>query len=274
MTPRIWAVARRGARLRTLVEAKLAELTQTVQLDDSGRRTAALDVLRTGRASALTGQVRAQVQFLVSRSNALVTDQRTRAAAEQQLATWATIAAAVASGALLGLLGLLVQRFRRGEIAWRSARDDAERALVEVERLAATVPETATTLQRALLPQKVLNPPGVAVATRYRGASGHENIGGDWYDTIALPDGALALVIGDVEGHDLTAASVMGLVRGAMRSYALEGHPPSVVVEQVNTFLLSTDIERLVTLAYVQLYPEDRILTATLAGHPAPGRPP
>ncbi|MDQ1286924.1 MAG: hypothetical protein QG622_489 [Actinomycetota bacterium] len=128
-----------------------------------------------------------------------------------------------------------------------------------------------TTLQTALLPPEVVSdPPRLDVAATYRGAGADDRIGGDWYDTIALPAGGLALVIGDVEGHDLIAASVMGLVRGAVRSYALEGHPPSVIMECVNTFMLSCGIDRMVTLAYVQLYPDDAIATVALAGHPGP----
>jgi serine phosphatase RsbU (regulator of sigma subunit) len=127
-----------------------------------------------------------------------------------------------------------------------------------------------TTLQTALLPADVTSHGGVAVAARYRAAGRHDQVGGDWYDTIPLPAGGLALVIGDVEGHDLTAASVMGLVRGAVRSYAIDGHPPSIVLQRVGAFLLSAGIERLVTMAYVQLYPGDTVATIAVGGHPAP----
>ena len=129
----------------------------------------------------------------------------------------------------------------------------------QLTRSEATAQESLATLQQALLPPEVVSQRGVSVASRYQAAGIYDQIGGDWYDTIALPTGGLALVIGDVEGHDLTAASVMALVRGAVRSYALEGHPPSIVLERVNTFLLSAGVERLVTMAYVQLYPDDTI---------------
>ncbi len=128
----------------------------------------------------------------------------------------------------------------------------------------------AVSLQRALLPYAVAAPEGVEVAGRYRAAGDHGEVGGDWYDTVALPGGGVALVVGDVEGHDLVAASVMGLVRGAVRAYALEGHPPSVVLERVNDFVFSAGIERLVTLGYAELYTDGRTLTIALAGHPAP----
>lgn len=137
-------------------------------------------------------------------------------------------------------------------------------------RSEASAQESLATLQQALLPAEVLSPPWVEVAARYRAAGADDQIGGDWYDTIALPTGGLALVIGDVEGHDLTAASIMGLVRGAVRSYALEGHPPSIVMSRVNAFLFSAGITRLITMAYIQLYPDDTTATVTIAGHPAP----
>lgn len=126
------------------------------------------------------------------------------------------------------------------------------------------------TLEATLLPHDTVTVPGVRIAARYRAASTDKQIGGDWYDSIALPEGGLGLVIGDVEGHDLTAASVMGLVRSAVHAYALEGHPPSLVLERANAFLSSIGTDRLVTLGYVRLHPGSRALTAAVAGHPPP----
>ncbi|HEY6798897.1 MAG TPA: ATP-binding SpoIIE family protein phosphatase [Kineosporiaceae bacterium] len=145
-------------------------------------------------------------------------------------------------------------------------RDEARR-LAAAEAAARTA---LTSLQTALLPRDVGSGPGVHVAVRYRAADALHHLGGDWYDTIALPGGGTALVIGDVEGHDLTAASVMGLVRGAVRSYALEAHTPSMVLERVSTFLVSAGIDRLVTMAYAEVHPDDGTVTIALGGHPQP----
>lgn len=152
-------------------------------------------------------------------------------------------------------------------VAIMVAERDAARARAASDRAAQ---EALTTLQRALLPRGVASAGGLPVASRYRAADSLHRIGGDWYDTTVLPSGGTALVIGDVEGHDLQAASVMGLVRGAVRSYALEGHSPAGVLERVNTFLVSAGSDRLVSMVYVELHPGDTMATVAVAGHPPP----
>ncbi len=122
------------------------------------------------------------------------------------------------------------------------------------------------TLQRSLLPQMVEQPVGARIAARYRSGGAGVDVGGDWWDVIPLP-GAVGLVMGDVEGHDLAAAAIMGQVRSAVRAYALEGHPPRVVLERANDFLASLRLERLVTVAYLQVHPNELLVTAVSAGH-------
>lgn len=123
-------------------------------------------------------------------------------------------------------------------------------------------------LQRSLLPRALATAPGLATAARYVPSNATARIGGDWYDVIALPGGGVALVMGDVEGHDLGAAALMGLVRSAVRAYALDGHAPSVVLSRTNAFLSSLDLSRIVTLSYAQLHPLERLVIAASAGHP------
>ena len=155
-------------------------------------------------------------------------------------------------------------------VAIMIAERDAARARAHSE-LAAQ--EALTTLRWALLPTQLVSGQDgqdLTIASRYRAANEVGLIGGDWYDRAILPGGGTALIIGDVEGHDLYAASVMGLVRGAVRGFALEGHPPAIILERVSSFLLSAGIDRLVTMAYLQLYPGTTMATVALAGHPAP----
>lgn len=188
---------------------------------------------------------------------------------------WASLTMRVATYTALAIGGLvsvlrqlaLYEAWSESELGRREAQLRA--SLDRSEELLATATATATTLQSALLPQRLGTPDGITTAARYRAAGAYADIGGDWYDTVPLPSGGVALVIGDVEGHDLVAASLMGLVRAAVRSYALEGHAPSVVLDRVNGFLATTGTERLVTMAYVEVYPDDRLLTVALAGHPA-----
>ncbi|MFE1177171.1 SpoIIE family protein phosphatase [Streptomyces sp. NPDC058773] len=132
----------------------------------------------------------------------------------------------------------------------------------------------ATELQRGMLPRGPLTVPGVTIAARYQAATSGMWIGGDWYDAISLPDGGVALVIGDVQGHSVHAASLMGRLRTAVHAYANEGHPPAAVLERTNRLLaeLNTDSDRALfaTCCYLALTPSDGTLRVCRAGHPAP----
>jgi PAS domain S-box-containing protein len=129
----------------------------------------------------------------------------------------------------------------------------------------------ADTLQRALLPQSLPELPGVAFASRYVPGEVGSSAGGDWYDVIDLPDGTVAFVIGDVAGHGIEAASVMGQVRTAVRAYGLEGHGPRSVVGLVHDLLRSFyGGEQMVTMLYVVVDPLTLEARVVNAGHPPP----
>ena len=99
--------------------------------------------------------------------------------------------------------------------------DLAGRAALSVNnaRLYQREHRVAEALQRSLLPE-LPTLPGLTVASRYEAATVGVDVGGDWYDVLALPDGAVGLAIGDVMGHDLPAAATMGQLRSMVRSYA------------------------------------------------------
>ncbi|MDQ1708719.1 MAG: hypothetical protein QOG49_104, partial [Frankiaceae bacterium] len=122
-------------------------------------------------------------------------------------------------------------------------------------------------LQRSLLPPQLPAIPGLDVAARYAASEATMDIGGDWFDVIALPAGAVGIVMGDVEGHDLGAAALMGLVRSAVRAYAIEEHPPAVIMALANEFLASLGRGRLVTVSYSQMHPNEGLITTVSAGH-------
>jgi PAS domain S-box-containing protein len=123
-------------------------------------------------------------------------------------------------------------------------------------------------LQRHLLPRQLPDIPGVAVAVQYESSGAGVDIGGDWFDVVPLPGGAVGLVIGDVEGHDVEAAALMGLVRSAVRAYALEGHPPALILDRANQYLAGLHADRLVTVCYLQLHPAEQLVITASAGHP------
>jgi PAS domain S-box-containing protein len=135
----------------------------------------------------------------------------------------------------------------------------------------------ADTLQRALLPKELPRPDGFELAARYLPAEAGLTAGGDWYDVVPLPDGSIAVVIGDVAGHGLDAASLMGQLRLAIRAYALEGHPPEIVVTRADALLQQMAPEVMVTLLYVQVDAATNEAHVVNAGHPpfgvfSPGR--
>ncbi|GAA3847870.1 ATP-binding SpoIIE family protein phosphatase [Streptomyces sedi] len=99
--------------------------------------------------------------------------------------------------------------------------------------------ELSADLQHAMGPSPMPRVPGLAIAARYVPTGAGLQVGGDWYDVIPLPSGRVALVIGDVQGHDVRAAAVMAQLRIALRAYASEGHHPDAVLSRASRFLAS-----------------------------------
>ncbi|MGV9757290.1 SpoIIE family protein phosphatase [Streptomyces tricolor] len=133
-------------------------------------------------------------------------------------------------------------------------------------------------LQRSMLPSLGPEIPGMRVAARYIPTGGGLQVGGDWYDLIPLPSGRFALVIGDVQGHDVRAAGLMGQLRIALRAYAAEGHRPDAVLSRASRFLHGVthagddppaDL-RFATCLYVEADPPTGRLEIARAGHPHP----
>ncbi|MDT9690768.1 SpoIIE family protein phosphatase [Streptomyces sp. P9(2023)] len=154
--------------------------------------------------------------------------------------------------------------------------------------------ELSLGLQRTMMP--VLGPgiPGLHVAARYVPTGGGLQVGGDWYDMIQLPGGRIALVIGDVQGHDVRAAGLMGQLRIALRAYASEGHRPDAVLSRASRFLYGITNgdthethagesgdggadgdrpdsgPRFATCLYLEIDPVTGIVDIARAGHPDP----
>jgi PAS domain S-box-containing protein len=129
----------------------------------------------------------------------------------------------------------------------------------------------AETLQRSLLPERLPRLAGMAAAARYLPAAAEAEVGGDWYDVIPIPGGGVGMVMGDVAGKGLAAASMVGRLRSALRAYALEGHEPVHAVEQLNR-LVWTEAEdsQMATLVYVVVDPAEGVLRWVNAGHVPP----
>jgi serine phosphatase RsbU (regulator of sigma subunit) len=121
-----------------------------------------------------------------------------------------------------------------------------ERALYARDR------EVAAALQRSLLPT-VTDLPGISAAARYLVSGSAAQVGGDWYDLFALPDGAIGVAIGDVMGHDVTAAAAMGQLRSVLRSYAYEGSSPSIVLDRMDRLVQGFGMAEVATAIYGRL---------------------
>jgi serine phosphatase RsbU (regulator of sigma subunit)/FixJ family two-component response regulator/anti-sigma regulatory factor (Ser/Thr protein kinase) len=149
------------------------------------------------------------------------------------------------------------------------AADRAGRAIERARRFQQEH-ETAVTLQRSLLPDRLPDIPGLALAARYLpGAAGTE-VGGDWYDVIPLADGRVGIAMGDVVGRGIPAASLMGQLRNGLRAYAIEGHSPAAVLERLDRLVQSLNPGRMATLLYLVLDSDGRNATFANAGHLPP----
>ncbi|WP_285565516.1 MULTISPECIES: SpoIIE family protein phosphatase [unclassified Streptomyces] len=130
--------------------------------------------------------------------------------------------------------------------------------------------EFATGLQSAMLPRRIHDIEGGEIAVRYHAAWSGRQVGGDWYDVIALPKDRFGIVVGDVQGHDTHAAAIMGQLRIALRAYAAEGHPPSTVLARASRFLAELDTDRFATCTYAQVDLGTGTVRVVRAGHFGP----
>ncbi|WP_232295109.1 PP2C family protein-serine/threonine phosphatase [Parafrankia sp. EUN1f] len=129
---------------------------------------------------------------------------------------------------------------------------------------------TVETLQRAILPPQLPVVPGVQLTARYLPAGRDVGIGGDWYDATVLPDGTLALAVGDVGGHGLRATALMAELSHSARAYALHGLSPAAITTQLSANLAGSGSEILATAVIAQLDPATGRFSWSCAGHPPP----
>lgn len=141
---------------------------------------------------------------------------------------------------------------------------------IDAAQIYAREHHVADTLQRALLPERLPLDDGLAFDAAYLPGTDEAIVGGDWYDAFRLPDGRIAFSIGDVAGHGLRAAIVMGEVRQAFRAAALNPNSPSLVLERANTIVNMRANPVMVTAIFGIVDPRDNVVTYASAGHPPP----
>ncbi len=153
-------------------------------------------------------------------------------------------------GVLTALGGLIAQALERARLY------DAEFAL-------------ARGLQSALLPHRLPTLPGLRVTGRYLPGTRGMDIGGDWYDVIPTGD-EVALIVGDVEGHNVAAAAAMGQLRSAVRAFVTAGHRPSDVVADTNRLHMDLDPALLASCCFARFHPRSGMVRIVRAGHLPP----
>ncbi|MFC4785316.1 SpoIIE family protein phosphatase [Nocardioides sp. MAHUQ-72] len=164
-------------------------------------------------------------------------------------------------GSDLALIDVLVRTVARA--IERSRLDEQlERELAEERAL-------GLAFQRSLLPDIPLRIGDVELAAQYRTGDPGVHVGGDWFDAITV-DGGMVLVVGDVQGHDVRAAGLMGQLRTVVRAATSDGHPPSGVLARAADYLDRLGSDLLATVLVVQIDVRSRLATAACAGHLPP----
>jgi PAS domain S-box-containing protein len=150
--------------------------------------------------------------------------------------------------------------------------DLAARAAVHIDnaRLYTRERHAAVTLQRSLLPRDVPQVAGLDIAYRYQPASRAAEIGGDWFDVIPLEHGQVALVVGDVIGHGIRAAAIMGQLRTTIATLARLGCPPDQIMRQLSGVVAAHGEEVGATCLHAIYDPRSRWCRLTSAGHLPP----
>jgi PAS domain S-box-containing protein len=152
------------------------------------------------------------------------------------------------------------------------ARDFARRAALALEhaRLYERERSTADALQRAMLPAQLPLLEHIKFSASYSAASESQRVGGDFYDAFELPDGRVALTIGDVTGHGLQAAVIMGEIRQALRAAAFERAEPSAILDRASRLLVASGRTVFVTAIFGVLDTQTGKFAYATAGHPPP----
>ncbi|MFY1679801.1 MULTISPECIES: SpoIIE family protein phosphatase [unclassified Streptomyces] len=161
-------------------------------------------------------------------------------------------------------------RFRAEERAVMTSLAGLVAQALDRARLYDVKHELAHGLQQALLPGTLPAVAGLRVAARYLPATWGMDIGGDFYDLIPLGDTAVAAVIGDVQGHNVAAAALMGQVRTGVHSHATAGTAPDEVLARINRLLVDIGPDLFTSCLYARIDLSAGVMSLATAGHPPP----
>jgi serine phosphatase RsbU (regulator of sigma subunit) len=138
------------------------------------------------------------------------------------------------------------------------------------ERMYTEQRSISQTLQHALLPERLPEPPGLQVGARYVPAAGGVDIGGDWYDIVEVDERRVLLIIGDVSGHGLRAATTMAMLRHAALAYVAQDAAPASVLAKLSDFVNSRSHDYFATVLCALIDVDSHSVTLASAGHLAP----
>jgi serine phosphatase RsbU (regulator of sigma subunit) len=177
--------------------------------------------------------------------------------------------------AIVGVVISLAAALMTDRLAKRRRR--AERLAGELDQLAAENRELyieqrgiAHTLQRALLPSRLPRLPGLRVDAQYVPAQAGGDIGGDWYDVVAVGERQALLVIGDVSGHGIDAATTMALLRHATLAYIAQDHRPGLILRRLSDFVGGIAHDYFATVLCALIDIDAHRVTLASAGHLPP----
>ena len=180
----------------------------------------------------------------------------------------------IARGTALGNLTLLRRSDRPSfdELDVTMVEELCRRTAVCVDngRLYRRESRAAAELQKTMLPDTPPVVAGAQICYRYVPANEAVRVGGDWFDAIPLPGGRLALVVGDVMGHGLTSAAIMGQFRTAVRTLAAQDLPPGQLLRQLDDLARRLGDDYIATCIYVVYDPVTRRCEVANAGHLPP----
>ncbi len=224
------------------------------------------EVLRTARSSLL-----AEItdDLLVA---AAQDEEHLRLMRELRLSS-AVLVPLVARGEVLGVITWVTsaaeRRYDDTDVAF--AEDLARRCAVAIDNsvLHSQTQQVAAQLQEAVLPDLSPTIEGWEIAHAYDPA-GRTEVGGDFFDSFELPDGRLALFVGDVMGRGVAAAAAMAQMRASMRAFVAVDPTPEVVLYKLDLLFTTYGITQLVTMVYLVVDPERDELVLVNAGHPPP----
>ncbi|MGY1915911.1 SpoIIE family protein phosphatase [Blastococcus sp. SYSU DS0973] len=129
---------------------------------------------------------------------------------------------------------------------------------------------TSHTLQASLLPPSPPRLPSLSMAVRYVAATQGVDVGGDFYDVLRLPGDRVGLVVGDVVGHDITAAATMGQLRSVIRAMSADRPSPAVLIDRLQHNWELFELQRMATTLFATLDPATGELQIASAGHLPP----